>query len=30
MGPLDSQGSRDNTVEMDMLEKRGTQGRLYV
>lgn len=25
MGPLDFQASRDNTVEMDMLEKKGTQ-----
>lgn len=30
MGPLDFQGRRDNTVEMDMLEKRETQGCLYV
>ena len=30
MGPLDFQGSRDNMAEMDILEKRGTRGRLYV
>eukprot|EP00069_Balaena_mysticetus_P001609 bmy_03791T0 len=27
MGPQDFQGSRDNTVKMDMLEKKGTQDR---
>lgn len=30
MGPLDFQGSRDNMAEMDMLEKRGTRGRLVI
>lgn len=30
MGPLDFQGRRDNTVEMDMLEKRETQGCLVI